>query len=44
VAGLLFAIALRSRGCLADAVAAHMTANALLCVYALGTGNWQLWN
>lgn len=44
VAGLLFALAARRRGQLADAVAAHLTANALLCVYVLCTGNWLLWN
>jgi CAAX prenyl protease-like protein len=44
IAGLLFALALRCRGRLADAVAAHLTANALLCVYVLCTGTWQLWN
>jgi exosortase E/protease (VPEID-CTERM system) len=44
VAGLLFALALRQRGRLADAVAAHLTANALLCGYVLCTGNWSLWN
>ena len=42
-AGLLFSLALRRRGRLADAVAAHMTANALLGLYVLSTGKWLLW-
>jgi exosortase E/protease (VPEID-CTERM system) len=44
IAGLLFSLALRLRGRLADAVAAHLTANALLCAYVLTTGNWSLWS
>ncbi len=44
VAGFLFSLALRLRGRLADAVAAHLAANALLCAYVLSTGNWSLWN
>jgi exosortase E/protease (VPEID-CTERM system) len=43
VAGMLFAAALRLRGRLADAVAAHLTANALLSAYVLCTGRWLLW-
>jgi exosortase E/protease (VPEID-CTERM system) len=44
VAGLVFALALWRRGRLADAVVAHVTANALLCGYVLSTGRWLLWN
>jgi CAAX prenyl protease-like protein len=44
VAGLVFSLALRLRGRMADAVVAHATANALLCAYVLSTGNWLLWN
>lgn len=43
-AGLLFAIAMYSRGRLADAIAAHATANAFLATYIIITGHWSLWN
>jgi hypothetical protein len=42
IAGLLFAVALRQRGRLADAVLAHATANASLVAFALLTGHWGL--
>jgi exosortase E/protease (VPEID-CTERM system) len=43
LAGMLFAVALRLRGRLADAVLAHATTNALLAIYVLVTGRWLLW-
>jgi exosortase E/protease (VPEID-CTERM system) len=44
LAGMLFALALYRRGRLADAVAAHATANGLLALYAVATGRWELWS
>jgi hypothetical protein len=44
LAGMAFALALRRRGQLLDAVVAHATANALLAGYALATGQWNLWS
>jgi CAAX prenyl protease-like protein len=43
LAGTLFALAMYRRGRLADAIAAHATANVLLAVYVLTTGSWSLW-
>jgi exosortase E/protease (VPEID-CTERM system) len=43
LAGGLFALAMYSRGRIADAVAAHATANALLAIYVITTGHWSLW-
>jgi len=44
LAGMIFAAAAMRRNRLADAVVAHMAANALLTAYVLATGNWGLWN
>lgn len=44
VAGLVYALALRSRGRLGDAIVAHATTNALLACCASFTGNWSLWS
>jgi exosortase E/protease (VPEID-CTERM system) len=44
LAGLLFALALRRRGRLIDAVLAHATANALIAGVVLATGRWWLWS
>jgi exosortase E/protease (VPEID-CTERM system) len=44
LAGMAFALAMRRRGQLLDAVVAHATANALLAAYALATGQWNLWS
>jgi len=41
-AGMLFALALYRRGRLSDAVAAHVTANALLALHGLLTHNWHV--
>jgi exosortase E/protease (VPEID-CTERM system) len=43
LAGLGYALALRQRGQLADAVVAHMTTNALLAAYVLAHQAWALW-
>ena len=44
VAGMLYALAYYRRGSLGDAVAAHATTNALLCIDALWTGDWSLFS
>jgi exosortase E/protease (VPEID-CTERM system) len=44
VAGMMFALAQYRRGKLADAIAAHFTANALIALLALMTGAWALWS
>jgi exosortase E/protease (VPEID-CTERM system) len=43
-AGMAFALAQYRRGKLADAVIAHMTANALIALLVLMTGAWALWS
>ena len=43
LAGIGYALALRQRGQLADAVVAHMTTNALLAAYVLAHHRWSLW-
>jgi exosortase E/protease (VPEID-CTERM system) len=43
LAGMGFAFALYRRGRLGDAVAAHMTANALIAAYVLVYQRWSLW-
>jgi exosortase E/protease (VPEID-CTERM system) len=43
VAGMLFALAMRKRGQLSDAVYAHAVANLLIAVFVLTTGMWSLW-
>lgn len=43
LAGTLFALAMYRRGRLADAIAAHATANTLLAIYVIVTGSWSLW-
>lgn len=44
VAGMIFAAVTYRRGQLADAIAAHMTSNALLSAYVLLSHNWSLWS
>jgi CAAX prenyl protease-like protein len=44
LAGILFALALRSRGRLGDAVLAHVIANGLLAATVLLTGRWYWWS
>jgi CAAX prenyl protease-like protein len=43
LAGMGYALALRQRGQLADAVTAHMTTNALIAAYVLSHHAWSLW-
>ena len=43
VAGLAFAVALRWRGRIGDAVVAHAVSNLLLAVWVLGLGDWAQW-
>ena len=43
IAGVVFAFAMTRRGKISDAITAHAVTNALLAVYVLSTGNWQLW-
>jgi exosortase E/protease (VPEID-CTERM system) len=43
IAGVLYAMAYRHRDRFGDAVAAHATTNAMLTVWVLFTGDWQLW-
>jgi CAAX prenyl protease-like protein len=44
LAGLCYALVLRRRAELSDAILAHATTNALIVVYVLATGAWNLWN
>lgn len=44
LAGMVYAAALRLRGNLADAVAAHAVTNLLLALWVLATGHWALWH
>jgi CAAX prenyl protease-like protein len=43
VAGLAFAVVLRSRGRMGDAVVAHAVSNLLLAAWVLARGDWGLW-
>ena len=43
-AGVIYALAQRRRGELADSVVAHATTNALLATQALATGDWSSWS
>ena len=43
-AGMLYALAYYRRGSLGDAVTAHATTNAMLCIDALMTGDWSLFS
>jgi len=43
LAGLLYALALRRRGRVSDAVLAHAVTNGLIAAYVLTTGTWSLW-
>lgn len=43
-AGMILALAQYRRGKLADAVVAHLTANALIALLVLLTGAWALWS
>ena len=43
IAGMIYAFAMLRRGRIGEAVAAHAVTNALLAIYVLVSGNWQLW-
>lgn len=43
IAGTVYALAMMRRGRIGEAVVAHAVTNALLAIYVLTTGNWQLW-
>jgi exosortase E/protease (VPEID-CTERM system) len=43
MAGMIYAFAMLRRGRIGEAAAAHAVTNALLAIYVLATGNWQLW-
>jgi CAAX prenyl protease-like protein len=43
LAGLVFAVALRWRGRMGDAVVAHAVSNLLLAVWVIGFGDWAQW-
>ena len=42
-AGMVYAVALRRRGRLSDAIAAHATTNLMIAVQVLAAGEWRLW-
>ena len=42
-AGILYALAMRWRGRLGDAILAHAVTNGLLAVWVLAFGRWELW-
>jgi exosortase E/protease (VPEID-CTERM system) len=43
LAGLVYALVLRRRGRIGEAVAAHATTNALLAIWVIARGDWRLW-
>jgi exosortase E/protease (VPEID-CTERM system) len=43
IAGMIYAVAMLRRGRIGEAAAAHAVTNALLAIFVLATGNWQLW-
>jgi exosortase E/protease (VPEID-CTERM system) len=43
IAGMIYAYAMLRRGRIGEAAAAHAVTNALLAIYVLASGNWQLW-
>jgi CAAX prenyl protease-like protein len=43
IAGMVYAFAMLRRGRIGEAAAAHAVTNALLAIFVLVTGNWQLW-
>ena len=44
ITGIAFAVIAKRRGRLGEAVGAHMAANLVVAVVALGTGNYSLWS
>ncbi|HML16556.1 MAG TPA: exosortase E/protease, VPEID-CTERM system [Bryobacteraceae bacterium] len=43
IAGMLYALAMIRKGRIGDAVVAHAVTNALVAIWVLAGGNWQLW-
>jgi hypothetical protein len=43
VAGVAYAILLRSKGRIGDAIVAHAVSNLLLAAWVLARGDWGLW-
>jgi len=43
LAGLVYALVLRRRGRIGEAMAAHATTNALLAIWVITRGDWRLW-
>ena len=43
VAGVAYAVLLRSKGRIGDAVVAHAVSNLLLAAWVLARGDWGLW-
>jgi exosortase E/protease (VPEID-CTERM system) len=43
IAGMVYAFAMMRSGRIGEAVAAHAVTNALLAIFVVATGNWQLW-
>jgi membrane protease YdiL (CAAX protease family) len=43
VAGVVYALLIRQTGRMGNAVVAHALTNALIAVYVLSFGQWQLW-
>jgi exosortase E/protease (VPEID-CTERM system) len=43
LAGLVYALVLRRRERIGEAVAAHATTNALLAIWVIARGDWRLW-
>ena len=43
LAGLVYALVLRRRGRIGEAIAAHATTNALLAAWVITRGDWRLW-
>jgi exosortase E/protease (VPEID-CTERM system) len=43
IAGMIYALAMIRKGRIGEAVAAHAVTNALVAIWVLTTGNWQLW-
>ena len=43
LSGILFSLMTRLRGRLIDAIIAHAVANALIAIWVIGFGRWDLW-
>src|SRR5205823_12301077 len=43
IAGILYALIFLRRGSIGEAIAAHAVTNALLALWVLSAGHWELW-